>query len=77
MDAIDSQKALKPFNNVGQILINPSQLPLSCPLPDETLWNAHPRVYLPILEAGEVTCPYCSAHYILQGEPTDSSSNEL
>ena len=42
-----------------------TELPLSCPLPDEKLWNAHPRVYLPIEDSGEASCPYCGTHYIL------------
>lgn len=41
------------------------QLPLSCPTPEQKLWNSHPRVYLPIEETGEATCPYCSAQYKL------------
>lgn len=43
-------------------------LPLSCPMPDMALWNAHPRVYLPIEKTGEATCPYCSAHFVLRIE---------
>jgi len=30
------------------------------------LWNSHPRVYLPIEDAGEATCPYCGAVYVLK-----------
>ncbi len=40
-------------------------LPLSCPMPNMTLWNSHPRVYLPIEETGHVKCPYCSADFTL------------
>ena len=40
-------------------------LPLSCPSPDQKLWDSHPRVYLPIEETGEASCPYCSAQYTL------------
>lgn len=40
-------------------------LPLSCPMKDMRIWDAHPRVYLPIAEAGRVRCPYCSAEYVL------------
>jgi len=40
-------------------------LPLSCPRPDQKIWNSHPRVYLPIEETGEASCPYCSAGYRL------------
>ena len=42
------------------------QLPLSCPLPEDEVWNMHPRVYLPIEKTGEAVCPYCGAHYKLQ-----------
>jgi len=42
-----------------------ADLPLSCPMPSQKLWNAHPRVYLPIDESGEERCPYCGALYRL------------
>jgi uncharacterized Zn-finger protein len=45
--------------------VHRADLPLSCPTPEQKLWNAHPRVYLPIEETGEATCPYCSAHFRL------------
>lgn len=41
-------------------------LPLSCPMPQMTLWNSHQRVYLPIHRSGREQCPYCGAVYILQ-----------
>jgi uncharacterized Zn-finger protein len=28
----------------------------------------HPRVFLNMGDATEVTCPYCSRHYVLQGD---------
>jgi uncharacterized Zn-finger protein len=40
-------------------------LPLHCPMPGMSLWNSHPKVYLPIEETGEARCPYCSANYTL------------
>jgi uncharacterized Zn-finger protein len=46
--------------------ITEQDLPLSCPPRDDRVWDAHPRVYLPIDETGEVRCPYCSAEYILK-----------
>ncbi len=54
------------FNNIGQHKVTKADLPLSCPMPKMVLWNAHPRVYLPIEETGEATCPYCSARFLLQ-----------
>jgi len=49
-------------------LVCRSDLPLSCPSADMALWNAHPRVYLPIEETGAEVCPYCAARYILQDD---------
>lgn len=43
-----------------------SDLPLSCPPKDVGVWDAHPRVYLPIEETGQVLCPYCSTTYLLK-----------
>ncbi len=50
--------------------VSRAQLPLHCPTDQMSLWNSHPRVYLPIEESGEATCPYCGAVYTLseQGE---------
>lgn len=41
-------------------------LPLHCPLPGQSLWNSHPRVYLPIEKSGRAKCPYCGAEYVLK-----------
>ncbi len=46
--------------------ITREQLPLHCPLDENSLWNAHPRVFLPIEESGHATCPYCGAEYVLK-----------
>lgn len=40
-------------------------LPLSCPMPGMSLWNSHPKVYLPIETSGSAKCPYCGADYSL------------
>lgn len=45
--------------------ITSADLPLSCPPRDDRVWDAHPRVYLPIEASGHVTCPYCGAEYVL------------
>lgn len=45
--------------------IHASDLPLCCPMPNMRLWDAHPRVYLPIEETGQETCPYCGAQFVL------------
>jgi len=47
------------------IQVTRKDLPLSCPRPQDSLWNMHPRVYLPIEAKGEVVCPSCGARYVL------------
>jgi uncharacterized Zn-finger protein len=42
-----------------------ADLPLACPLPGMSLWNSHPRVYLPIAETGKAKCPYCGTEFVL------------
>lgn len=49
-----------------KIVVTKDDLPLSCPRPQDEVWNMHPRVYLPIEKEGEVTCPYCGATYVLK-----------
>lgn len=46
--------------------ISSKDLPLSCPMDSMDLWNAHPKVYLPIEKTGDETCPYCGARYIVK-----------
>jgi uncharacterized Zn-finger protein len=48
------------------IKVRRADLPLSCPRPEDELWNMHPRVYLPIEKTGEASCPYCGAKYRLE-----------
>jgi uncharacterized Zn-finger protein len=43
-----------------------AELPLHCPTDTMSLWDSHPRVYLPIEETGRAMCPYCGAEFILQ-----------
>jgi uncharacterized Zn-finger protein len=45
--------------------ISEADLPLSCPMPGMSLWNSHPRVFLPIEQTGQAMCPYCGASFTL------------
>ena len=47
--------------------VSKADLPLHCPMDSMSLWNSHPRVYLPIAETGSAKCPYCGAEYVLKG----------
>ncbi len=59
-------KSLHRSSTKPQYEITQQSLPLCCPLPTHRLWDAHPRVYLPIAKTNQVTCPYCGTEYILR-----------
>jgi uncharacterized Zn-finger protein len=54
-------------NTERHIEVTQDDLPLHCPMPSMLLWNAHPRVFLPIDRTGEELCPYCGTRYTLKG----------
>lgn len=55
-----------PANAQNRYEVTRADLPLSCPMPAMSLWNSHPRVYLPIEASGQERCPYCGAVYVLK-----------
>ena len=62
----DSEELLTP-NTSNRYELKESDLPAYCPMPGTSLWNSHPRVYLPVKEnGGKARCPYCSAEYSLK-----------
>jgi uncharacterized Zn-finger protein len=54
------------------IEVEANDLPLHCPMPKMSAWDAHPRVFLPIENTGEALCPYCGTLYKLKGGPHKS-----
>lgn len=65
MPATASDRVI-PANAQNRYEVSRADLPLSCPMPGMSLWNSHPKVYLPVEAKGEATCPYCGAHYVLK-----------
>jgi uncharacterized Zn-finger protein len=67
VSSVSTGQAAKPANAERRYEVTAADLPLSCPMPGMSLWNSHPRVYLPIEdEGGESQCPYCGARYFLR-----------
>ena len=60
----DSGKYIEP-NAENRYEVTRDDLPLHCPLEGMSLWNSHPRVYLPIEDTGTAKCPYCGADFVL------------
>ncbi|WP_251359086.1 zinc-finger domain-containing protein [Kangiella sp. TOML190] len=56
-----TDSSTKTTRTIGQ-----ADLPLSCPMPDEALWNQHPRVYIPLDKQGRGACPYCGNQFQLK-----------
>lgn len=48
------------------IEVTEADLPLHCPMPADSMWCGHPRVFLPVQETGEALCPYCGTLYRLK-----------
>jgi len=67
-DAAKSGTAAVQSNAQNRYEVTRADLPLHCPLEGMTLWNSHPRVYLPIEKTGKAKCPYCGADYVLTGD---------
>ena len=55
-----------PANAQNLYEVSAADLPLHCPMDGMSLWNSHPRVYLPIEASGRERCPYCGAIYVLK-----------
>lgn len=58
----------QPACNEKTYIVHHHDLPLSCPTDAMEIWNAHPKVYLPIEKTGMEVCPYCSARFVLQDD---------
>ena len=61
-----TQRAERTPNDQNHYEVTRVDLPLHCPMPGMSLWDSHPRVFLPIEESGKAKCPYCGAEYTLR-----------
>ncbi|MFK7993833.1 MAG: zinc-finger domain-containing protein [Granulosicoccus sp.] len=52
-------------NAQSLIEVTRDELPIHCPTPDSSLWNSHPRVYIPLEDSPEAKCSYCGTVYKL------------
>ncbi len=55
-------------NTQRVVEVTADDLPLYCPTADMTLWNGHPRVFIPVDQTDEARCPYCGTLYRFKGE---------
>lgn len=52
--------------------VSHKDLPIHCPTPEMSLWNSHPKVYIPVAEQGRARCGYCGAVYTLVDESSQA-----
>jgi uncharacterized Zn-finger protein len=65
-DTAADQKAYNTPNAKTAVEVKTGDLPIHCPVTGSSLWNSHPRVYIPVAEnGGEANCPYCGTIYKL------------
>ena len=60
-----TQKDLKTPNKAMQYDVSRGDLPIHCPMPGTSLWNSHPKVYIPVEETSSAKCPYCGCEFHL------------
>ena len=61
-----AQRSPVQANAAKRYEVTRADLPLHCPMDGMSLWDSHPRVYLPIEASGRAKCPYCGADFILK-----------
>lgn len=65
---IEILEEIMPAKNQAEVIkVDAKDLPVYCPGPKAPRWSMHPRVFLDVTKTGEAACPYCGAHYELEG----------
>lgn len=53
-------------NEKDQVIrVSRSELPAHCPTESMGLWSSHPRVFIPLEESPQASCPYCGTRFEL------------
>ena len=55
-------------NSETLVEVTRDELPIHCPTPDSSLWDSHPRVFIPLNDSPEAKCSYCGTVYRLVKE---------
>ncbi len=56
---------MKQPNSDTLVEVTRDELPVHCPTAESSLWNSHPRVYIPLADTPEAICAYCGTIYRL------------
>lgn len=62
-------------NDTRRIRVHSADLPVHCPLPEMSLWNSHPQVYIPLEKPGDhEICPYCGTRFMLEADDEETGA---
>jgi uncharacterized Zn-finger protein len=64
-------------NSQRIVSVSADMIPLHCPLPGTTLWNSHPRVYIPVEDTGQARCGYCGTEFVIKKEAVFDPSRSM
>jgi len=59
------------------VSVTADMLPIRCPQLGTTLWNSHPRVYIPVTDTGHARCPYCGTEFMLAEEEAEQGGSSM
>ena len=67
-------------NATTLVEVTEDELPMYCPTPDASLWNSHPRQFIPLQDHPEYRCGYCGTIFRLvdtrQRSPSQQGTGE-
>ena len=68
VEKVTKQYSSEKMNIHKDVIVRLNDLPLRCPMSDDSVWCSHPRVSLAIekTEHKEISCPYCGTKYRLE-----------
>ncbi len=64
-------------NSQTLVEVTRDELPIHCPTPDSSLWNSHPRVFIPLNDSPEAKCSYCGTVYRLVEKKSPTPNNPV
>ena len=64
-------------NSQTLVEVTRDELPSHCPTPDSSLWNSHPRVFIPLDDSPEAKCSYCGTVYRLVENKSATANNPV
>lgn len=63
-------------NATSLVEVTRDELPMYCPTPEASLWNSHPRQFIPLQDSDECSCSYCGTVFrLVESKSTPASAD--